>query len=101
MRYLDWACAEDGLGGITLEAMAEVPVGRVPHVLDEWASVLAWVRASAPGWAEGPLDEGGYWDHACLHTQTADGWHTVTVTLTGEPSFMARLVEALMPPQAV
>jgi len=98
LQYLDWVLVEDGLGGTTLEAMAEVPVGRVPWVLAEWASVLAWVRASSPGWTEGPLDDGGHWDHACLHTQTADGWHTVTVSLTGEPQFMAGLVERLVPP---
>ncbi|MDV7394040.1 hypothetical protein RZS08_21855, partial [Arthrospira platensis SPKY1] len=62
-RFLDFERVEDGLGGVTLEAMVGVRTERVADVLAEWEQVLAWARSAFPH-QEGPLDEGGCWDHA-------------------------------------
>lgn len=58
--------------------------------LREVHAMLAWVRHR---WAdaEGPVDDGGEWDHLLEVRDEPGGWRTVMFTLTGR----AALVEAV------
>ena len=65
---------------------------RVADVLAEWEQVLAWARSAFPH-QEGPLDEGGCWDHACGRTVSDDGWHEMAFTLVGNEAFADALLQ--------
>lgn len=85
-RFLIFERSEDGLGVVSFDAVASVYPQRLPEVQAEADAVLAWVRATLPG-PEGPLDEGGVWDHERAVTDEGDGWCTLSLTLTGDAAF--------------
>lgn len=93
LRYLRFDRMDGDDGQVTFEAMADVRPEEAGRVRDEWQRVLAWVRAQWPD-REGPLDEGGDWDHACTERRLAD-WHEFTVTLTGTRAVTDVLAEQL------
>ena len=86
LQYLLFERVEDGVGGVTLEAMASVRPELVEAVMAEWRRILDWAR-SAFATQEGPLDEGGWWDHACNGSLSGDGWHEMVFTLVGNEAF--------------
>lgn len=86
LPYLLFERVEDGLGGVTLEAMVSVRPERVEAVMAEWRLILDGAR-SAFATQEGPLDEGGWWDHACSGRFSGDGWHEMVFTLVGNEAF--------------
>jgi hypothetical protein len=50
--------------------------------------VLDWAWDAFPH-THGPADDGGEWDHDLQVGVESDGWHAVTLTLTGSAGFAA------------
>ncbi len=73
---------------VSFDAVASVRVARLSEVRAEADAVVAWARATVAG-QEGPLDEGGAWDHELVVSDDGEGWHTLTITLTGDETFAA------------
>lgn len=115
LDYLDFEYSEDEDGNGTWDAMASVSDSRWSAVLAEVQQVLHWAEHDFRG-QRGPLDEGGDWDfdlsaqdddhgsaldirwdgRNTLHAATpqADGYSTLTLTLTGSPAFGDALRQA-------
>ena len=73
-------------GVVTIEALASTSAAQHEAALAEAQQVLAWAwRMFAH--THGPADEGGEWDHDLQAGAEGDGWHAVTLTLTGTPEF--------------
>lgn len=109
LDYLDFEYSEDEDGNGTWDAMASVPAPRWGALLDEVARVLHWASHEFRG-QRAPLDDGGDWDFdlsaqdddngralrirwdsaaRAIDAQApqADGYTTLTLTLTGNPGF--------------
>lgn len=97
LRYLFFERSEDGLGMVSFDAVASVRPQRLAEVQAEADAVILWARTTLLG-PEGPLDEGGAWDHERIVTEEGDGWHSLALTLTGDAAF-ARLFEQAFPAQ--
>jgi hypothetical protein len=78
------------------EFSASTRAERHAEVMREVAEVLGWARRHFPA-AEGPLDEGGEWDHALQVSEEDGGWHAVTLTLSATPPLMADLLAQFAP----
>lgn len=115
LHYLDFDYSEDAHGHGSFEAMASVPVARLPALQAEIVQVLDWAHATFAG-QRAPLEEGGEWDY---HLDGQQEWsvsellhydeaarslgsrpglagaarHTVTLTITGAAGFCAALRE--------
>jgi hypothetical protein len=98
LRYLDFDVSEDTEGIGTFEAMASVSPDQVPHVQAEIATVLDWAFARFPG-AHGPLDEGFAWDHD-LQSHRDGGWHTLTLSVSGDPRFCLSFRQRFLPEES-
>ena len=97
LQYLIFDPSDDGEGTGTWDAMASVRAAQVPDVLAEVRAVLHWAEAHAPG-PRGLLDEGGTWDaDEQVQADAADGWTTVTLTLTGPWEWGEALVAHFAP----
>ena len=113
LQYLDFDFSEDDLGHGSFDAMAAVAPAQLPALQAEIVAVLAWAERSFG--ARTPLDEGGEWDCELqgveelampLAVRYTDGRlqlapdgpgtprTTLSLTLTGTPSFCAALREA-------
>ena len=86
MNYLGFDALEGGDGITTFEAMAASPPVEHPRVLAEAQAVLDWARNRFPR-TQGPVEEGGDWDHDLQTVCEAGDWVTVTLSVTGSPSF--------------
>ena len=73
-------------GVVTIEALASTSAARHAAALAEARQVLDWAWRAFPH-THGPADEGGEWDHDLQAGAEGDGWHAVTLTLTGTPEF--------------
>jgi hypothetical protein len=73
-------------GVVTIEALASTSAAQHAAALAEAQQVLDWAWRAFPH-THGPADEGGEWDHDLQVGAEGDGWHAVTLTLTGTPEF--------------
>lgn len=99
LQYLIFDPSDNGDDTGTWDAMASVRAAQVPAVLAEVRAVLQWAEAHAPG-PRGPLDEGGAWDadeQVQADSDGADGWTTVTLTITGPWEWGEALVAHFAP----
>ena len=109
LDYLDFEYSEDEDGNGTWDAMASVNAHRWPALLEEIRQVLQWASHEFGG-RRAPLEEGGDWDYDLsaqdddngrairirwnsklqvveVEKPQAGSYTTVTLTLTGNPSF--------------
>jgi hypothetical protein len=92
LRLLTLDISDNDEGVVTIEALASTSAAGHAAALAEAQQVLDWAWHAFPH-THGPADEGGEWDHDLQVVAEADGWHAVTLTLTGTPEF-ARAFEA-------
>ena len=93
MRYLSFDLSEGDEGVATLESLAATSAAEHAAVLAEVQQVLDWAWCAFPD-SHGPADDGGHWDHDLQVTIEPGGWHAVTLTLTGSPSFVEEFLAA-------
>ena len=86
LRLLTVDVSDNDEGVVTIEALASTPAAGHAAALAEAQHVLDWAWAAFPH-THGPADEGGEWDHDLQVGAEGDGWHAVTLTLTGTPEF--------------
>jgi len=92
LRILTVDVSDNDEGVVTIEALACTSAAQHAAALAEARQVLDWAWQAFPH-THGPADEGGEWDHDLQAGPESDGWHAVTLTLTGTPEF-ARAFEA-------
>ncbi|MFL6697583.1 MAG: hypothetical protein ACJ8GJ_10485 [Vitreoscilla sp.] len=92
LRLLTVDISDNDEGVVTIEALASTPAAGHAAALAQAQQVLDWAWQAFPH-THGPADEGGEWDHDLQVVAEGDGWHAVTLTLTGTPEF-ARAFEA-------
>ena len=86
LQFLSFDVSDNDEGVVTIEALASTSAAQHAAVLAEAQQVLDWAwRAFAH--THGPADEGGEWDHDLQVGVEGDGWHAVTLTLTGTAEF--------------
>lgn len=90
LQYLLFEQADDGLGIVTLEAVASVRSERLPALYEEWRRIIEWAQQTFPG-QQGPVDDGYLWDSSVTQTLSDGGWHTLTFTLIGSAVFVEAL----------
>lgn len=90
MNYLTVEQSETTDGITTLELMASTTSAQHAAALAEAQQVLDWSWRRFPH-SHGPAEEGHDWDHDLQVVAEADGWHTVTLTLTGSPHYVDEL----------
>lgn len=93
MQFLTFDLSESSDGWTTLEAMASTSAELHPSAMAEAQQLLAWAWQQFPG-RHGPVDEGMDWDHDLQVHVEPGGWHAVTLTLAGSPSFFEALFDA-------
>ena len=93
LRWLTFDLSDNDEGVVTIEALAATSLAQHASVLAEAQAVLDWAWRAFPH-THAPADEGGEWDHDLQAGVDADGWHAVTLTLTGTPEF-ARAFRAM------
>lgn len=86
LQYLSFDVSDNDEGVVTIEALASTSASQHAAVLAEANRVLEWAWHAFPH-THGPADEGGEWDHDLQVGVEGDGWHAVTLTLTGTPEF--------------
>ncbi|RZL42293.1 MAG: hypothetical protein EOP72_06200 [Variovorax sp.] len=91
LRYLSFELHEDADGVLALEAMASTDAARHADVRAEVERVLDWARTRFPH-THGPVEEGLDWDDDLQVQVEADGWHALTLTLTGSRRFVDELM---------
>lgn len=98
LNYLIFDVSEDG-DSTTWDAMASVPIDRLPALVAEAQAVLRWAQAQFGPAA--PLDEGGAWDFD-LHAHDDSGgqpvpvrWQPDTATLHLDAPVQGRATLAL------
>lgn len=87
MDFLSFDLVDVDEGVSSLEAMASTAAGQHLAVMAEVQQVLDWAWHRYPG-SHGPIDDGMDWDHDLQVTIEEGGWHTVTLTLTGNTRFV-------------
>lgn len=98
MDFLSFELAEVDDGVSSLEAMASTGAEQHAAVMAEVQQVLDWAWRRFPG-THGPVDDGCDWDHDLQVAIEEGGWHTVTLTLTGNPRFMRAFVATFGDPE--
>ena len=93
LRYLTVDLSDNDEGITTIEALASTSAAQHAAALAEAQQVLDWAWRTFPH-AHGPADDGGQWDHDLQVGLEGDGWHAVTLTLTGTPEFAAEFSAA-------
>ncbi len=99
MHYLMFDREEVAEGVCTLEAMVSTQGDRHQAVMTEVQRVLDWAWQHFPH-THGPLDEGMDWDHD-LQVVVEDGqWHTCTLTLAANRTFVEAFLSEFGQPAA-
>lgn len=116
LNYLVFDYSEDAEGHGSFDAMASALPAQAVALQTEVQQVLAWAHQQFPN-AQGPLEDGGEWDHELQGTQevatslavTYDAaasrlqWQpgtpgaprlTLSITLSGTPAFCAAFRDA-------
>jgi hypothetical protein len=93
LRYLTVDLSDNDEGITTIEALASTSAAQHAAALAEAQQVLDWAWRTFPH-THGPADDGGQWDHDLQVGLEGDGWHAVTLTLTGTPEFAAEFSAA-------
>lgn len=91
MDFLSFGLTEVDEGVSTLEAMASTDAEQHTAVMAEVQQVLDWAWRRYPA-SHGPVDDGMDWDYDLQVTIEDGGWHTVTLTLTGNLRFVEDFV---------
>ncbi len=99
LRLLTLDVSDNDEGVVTIEALASTPAAQHAAALAEARAVLDWAWRAFPH-THGPADEGGEWDHDLQAGVEGDGWHAVTLTLTGTPEFARAFAAAFSDAQA-
>jgi hypothetical protein len=86
LRLLTLDISDNDEGVVTIEALASTPAAQHAEALAEAQRILDWAWGAFPN-THGPADEGGEWDHDLQAGVEADGWHAVTLTLSGTAEF--------------
>ena len=86
LRYLSVDVGDNDEGVVTIEALASTAAARHAAVLAEVRQVMDWAWRAFPH-THAPADEGGEWFHDLRVGVEGDGWHAVTLTLTGTAEF--------------
>lgn len=88
----------EGTDGITtLDAVAATrQPAQHAAVLAELAQVQAWCRREFPH-GQGPVDDVSDWDEDLQVQQDADGWHTVSLSLSASARFVQAFQAAFGP----
>lgn len=86
LHYLTLDLSDNDEGVVTIEALASTSAAQHAAALAEAKQVLDWAWRTFPH-THGPADDGGEWDHDLQAGVEGDGWHAVTLTLTGTPEF--------------
>ena len=97
LQYLSFDVSDNDEGVVTIEALASTAFAQHAAVLAEAHEVLDWAWRAFPH-THGPADEGGEWDHDLQAGVEGDGWHAVTLTLTGTPEFAVAFEAAFNTP---
>lgn len=97
LHYLSFDLSDNDEGVTTLDAMASTPVEQHAAVMAEVQLVLDWAWQAFPH-THGAADDGMDWDHDLQVQEEGGQWHTVTLTLTGAPRFVAAFVTAFGEP---
>lgn len=87
LRRLDFDHTDSSDGILTLEAMASTRENEHAAVMAEVEQVIAWARAEFGG-RQGPVEDGHAWDYELLVQHEADGWMTVTLTISALQEFV-------------
>jgi hypothetical protein len=93
LRYLTLDLSDNDEGITTIEALASTSAAQHLAALAEAQQVLDWAWRTFPH-THGPADDGGQWDHDLQVGIEGDGWHAITLTLTGTPEFAAEFSAA-------
>ena len=86
LRFLGVDVSDNDEGVVTIEALASTTAAQHAAVLAEAQQVLDWAWRAYPH-THAPADEGGEWFHDLQVAVEGDGWHAVTLTLTGTAEF--------------
>lgn len=97
MDYLSFDLVEGTDGVSTLEAMASTRADAHAAVMAEVRRVLDWAWQQFPD-RHGAIEDGMAWDHELVEREEDGGWHTVTLTLTGDADFVHAFGEAFGTP---
>lgn len=93
LRYLTLELTDSSDDVLTVEAMASTREAQHADVMTEVDELLAWARREFGG-RQGPVEEGHAWDDELLVQREADGWITVTLTLSASPEFAQAFMAA-------
>lgn len=93
LRYLTLDLTDSSDDVLTVEAMASTREAQHADVMTEVDELLAWARREFGG-RQGPVEEGHAWDDELLVQREADGWITVTLTLSASPEFAQAFIAA-------
>jgi hypothetical protein len=88
LQYLTLDLSDNDEGITTIEALAATSAARHAAVMAEVQLLLDWAWRAFPH-THGPADDGGEWDHDLQVGVEGDGWHAVTLTITGSREFVA------------
>ena len=88
LRHLTVDVSDNAEGVVTIEALASTSALHHAAALAEARQVLDWAWGAFPH-THGPADDGGQWDHDLQAGIDCDGWHAVTLTLTGDAALAA------------
>jgi hypothetical protein len=86
LRLLTVDVSDNDEGIVTIEALASTTAERHAAAQAEARQILEWAWRAFPH-THGPADDGGEWDHDLQVHAEGDGWHAVTLTLSGTPEF--------------
>jgi len=86
LQYLTVDLSDNDEGVMTIEALASTSAVQHAAAMAEVQQVLDWAWRTYPH-THGPADDGGEWDHDLQVGVEDDGWHAVTLTITGTAEF--------------
>lgn len=97
LRYLTLDLSDSSDDIFTVEAMASTREAQHADVLAEVHTLLTWAKAEFSG-RQGPVEDGYAWDDELLIQREADGWITVTLTLSTNEEFAQAFMAAFGDP---
>jgi hypothetical protein len=86
LQYLTVDLSDNDEGVMTIEALASTSAVQHAAAMAEVQQVLDWAWHAYPH-THGPADDGGEWDHDLQVGVEGEGWHAVTLTITGTAEF--------------